>query len=68
MGTVIVPAQAADAIYMKYDGSEFPNSFNFHKLNANDTTAANACVSRKGTLAEFKGDKYCRTEKAATAT
>lgn len=65
LGTFVVPAQAADAIYMKYEA--LPSTFNFQKFNAKDASAANACVAGKGTLAEFKGDKYCRTDKSGTA-
>ena len=65
LGTVVVPAQAADAIYMKYDA--LPSTFNFHKFDAKDASAANACVAGKGTLSEFKGDKYCRTDKTGPA-
>lgn len=67
LGTVVVPAQAADAIYLKYDDS-LPNNFNFGKFNPNDAKAANACVAGKGTLVEYKGDKYCRTDKAGAST
>lgn len=66
LGTVVVPAQAADAIYLKYDS--LPSTFNFHKFDAKDAAAVNACVAGKGTLAEFKGDKYCRTDKGGAST
>lgn len=66
LGTVVVPAQAADPFYLKYDA--LPNTFNFHKFNPSDANAANACVAGKGTLVEYKGDKYCRTDKAGPST
>jgi hypothetical protein len=66
LGTVVVPAQAADAIFLKYDA--LPNNFNFHKFDAKDAAAANACVAGNGTPVEYKGDKYCRTDKAGAST
>ncbi len=66
LGTVVVPAQAADAIYLKIDA--LPNSLNFTKIDLNDAKAANACVAGKGTLVEYKGDKYCRTDKGGAST
>ncbi|KAF0103107.1 MAG: hypothetical protein FD144_2282 [Rhodospirillaceae bacterium] len=66
LGTVIVPAQAADPIYLKMDA--LPNSFNFQKIDIRDLASSNACVAGKGTLVEYKGDKYCRTDKAGAST
>ena len=68
LGTVIVPeralAQAAD-YFLKIDG--LSGESNYLKFTNNDKAAANKCVADKGTLVEFKGDKYCRTAKAGTA-
>jgi hypothetical protein len=69
LGTVVVPARAADTsvdFFLKVDG--ISNAFNYHKFNNADGEAAKSCVAGKGTLVEFKGDKYCRTDKAAAAT
>lgn len=68
LGTVVVPAQAADTNGHKFD--DLPNSlsFNYAKIDIRDMAASNACVARKGTLVEYKGDKYCRTDKAGAST
>ena len=66
LGTVIVPAQAADTTYLKIDA--LPNNFNFTKIDSSDAKVANGCVAGKGTLVEYKGDKYCRTDKAGAST
>ncbi|TAJ97596.1 MAG: hypothetical protein EPO10_03395 [Reyranella sp.] len=66
LGTVVVPAQAADAIFLKIDG--LSGESNYHKFNPSDAKAANSCVAGKGTLVEYKGDKYCRTDKAGAST
>lgn len=66
LGTVVVPAQAADTVYLKID--VLPNTFNFEKIEIRDLASSNACVARKGTLVEYKGDKYCRTDKAGAST
>lgn len=69
LGIVVVPAQAADTsvdFFLKIDG--ISNAFNYQKFDNADAAAARGCVAGKGTLVEFKGDKYCRTDKAAAAT
>ena len=69
LGTVVVPAHAADTsvdYFLKLDS--LPNSYNYIKFDNVDAAAARSCVTGKGTLVEFKGDKYCRTDKAAAAT
>lgn len=66
LGTVVVPAHAAEPEWLKID--TLPNSFNFAKIDLNDAKAANGCVAGKGTLVEYKGDKYCRTDKAGAST
>jgi hypothetical protein len=69
LGTVVVPAQAADAIYLKIDDRDMQSlAFNFSKFDVGDASAANKCIAGKGALVEFKGDKYCRTNKTATST
>jgi hypothetical protein len=69
LGTVVVPAQGADANYLKIDGRDMESvAFNFQKFDVGDASAANRCVAGKGTLVEFKGDKYCRTNKTGTST
>lgn len=68
LGMVIVPAQAADPIYLKMDILPNSLSFNFTKIDPNDAKVANGCVAGKGTLVEYKGDKYCRTDKAGAST
>lgn len=60
LGTVVVPAHAADTIYMKIDNLSADSDY----LKLNGLKATDACVAGKGTLVEFKGDKYCRTAKA----
>lgn len=66
LGTVVVPARAADTSFLKIDGIE--NSYHYIKFDNVDGEAVRRCVAGKGTLVEFKGDKYCRTDKAAAAT
>ena len=69
LGTIVVPeralAQSAVDMFIKMDS--LPSEFNFQKFNAKDASAANSCVAGKGTLVEYKGDKYCRTAKAGGA-
>lgn len=69
LGTIVVPqqarAQSAVDMFIKIDN--LSNEFNFSKFNPRDAAAANSCVTGKGTLVEYKGDKYCRTAKATTA-
>jgi hypothetical protein len=69
LGTIVVPerALAQSAVDMFIKIGNLSDEYNFHKFDAKDAAAANSCVAGKGTLVEYKGDKYCRTAKAGAA-
>ncbi len=64
LGVVSVQAQQAAVDYfLKIEGID--SNHNFQKLDMANPAAAKTCVGGKGTLVEFKGTKYCRTDKTA---
>ncbi|MDP1966764.1 MAG: hypothetical protein Q8K93_31740 [Reyranella sp.] len=69
LGTIVVPQQAlaqkAMDMFIKIDS--LSNEFNYSKVDIRELSAAKNCTDGKGTLVEYRGDKYCRTPKAATA-
>jgi len=64
LGVLVIPARAADVdYYMKIDNMHTV-SFNFVKIEIDYAAAAKACTGAGGTPVDFKGTKYCRTQKA----
>lgn len=61
LGTVVVPAQAADTSYLKIDRMSATSDY----LKIDNLKSADACVASKGTPVEFNGAKYCQTPKSA---
>ena len=69
LGVVVVSAHAVvfhDFHFTKIDS--LPVTFNFAKIEVDYIAAANACVKAKGKLFEFKGQKFCGTEKTGPTT
>ena len=67
LGVLVVPARAADvdSLYQKIDSLPSESiSVNFAKIEVDYADAAKACKGSGGTPVDFKGTKYCRTQKA----
>jgi hypothetical protein len=65
LGTMVVPAHAADAIFMKLDSLKATDDY--LKFSGDEAKAKSACLAQHGTLVEYKGDHYCSTPKKASA-